>query len=445
MPTSPLPMPPIRRSGRVPRLRRKPPADDPHKNRVAASVPDATPASTTSSRPESAGAAAVDTAGSPAASDESSEEPDPQYDSPESSDDDEQRAEEDALVAKIARLLPTRTRAKLREATIGVVDDGTMDWSGEWEAVLARQRGLNAKREALIVEGRTIPDGAGAAAEDGGGGRATASRHQANDATITPAMVSSIRDTVVKLCDEAALAKRALVQRRHKDANGNAIYHTGSAQRLGGQLGRPASAASLMAGGLTSGSARQLVTGGPSSSAHGGGGESGQGGARGLVRGASDAAIMGRGPTSASSLASGGARGGSRLARARAGIARPEWLPRGSAFSYSPDLPREVLDRPSYASRPASASCLRPGSAMSSQSAPASALAHGRAAHMRPTTPGAAARSVPSLVGHHHRPSRPTTAEGARAVVVVAPSEMVPSAMAAGMRGSAGRRTQAKR
>ena len=47
--------------------------------------------------------------------------------------------------------LPTQ---RLRHVFLGQVDDGLVDWWGEWEAVFGRQMALNATRESALVDSR---------------------------------------------------------------------------------------------------------------------------------------------------------------------------------------------------------------------------------------------------------------------------------------------------
>ena len=141
------------------------------------------------------------------------------------------RMREMVQIARMRSQLGEESAASMREAVLGLIDDGSMDWSGEWREVLTRHRSLNARREELIVKGRSSGRSPAAAATQAEGeGAAEGVRLAAIDlsalgkgdgggdaedgAAIDKAFVSTIRSMVDDLVTQAHVAKRALREKR---------------------------------------------------------------------------------------------------------------------------------------------------------------------------------------------------------------------------------------
>ena len=70
-------------------------------------------------------------------------------------EDEETVAHDAAVVAQAHAKLSSALLGQLRDSMLGLVDDGMMDWSAEWDDVLRRHREHNNRREVAIVHARS--------------------------------------------------------------------------------------------------------------------------------------------------------------------------------------------------------------------------------------------------------------------------------------------------
>ena len=285
----------------------------------------------------------------------------------------EDRMMETVRVAAARARLTESLCARLREAVLGMVDDGSMDWQAEWGEVLSRHRRLNSRREAQIIEARTggtsgqhgqQHSGAGGGDVDDSGsaarvaaidlsslGKGDGGGEAEDGVTIDSGFVNSIRGMVDELVLQAHSAKRTLREKRRSSSGEAPSWRNKSSAALlggdGGDGGGGGSGGGAGGGGGGGGAGppSQLFQLTETSIAIGGGRAMGgshasanqQHGARGsLPR-----------PASASSIGGGrrGAGGGRGLHRSDSipqwltTQARPEWMPKHVMMNYTPDAP----------------------------------------------------------------------------------------------------------
>jgi hypothetical protein len=296
-----------------------------------------------------------------------------------------ERMMETVRVAAARAKLSDELCTRLREAVLGMCDDGSMDWRSEWDEVLSRHRMLNLRREEHIMEQRTggtsahghghasghAAAGAHAAAagphgsggEHGGGGEhgAAAVRQAAIDltslgrgdgggeaedgATIDQGFVNSIRGMVDELVLQAHSAKRELREKR-KAAEMPLWGHRSSLASLDHAPDGPEGGGGGHGGGHGGGTGGHEPSRGfkhPDTKAPR---QQPQQQQQAAVQGPPGRALAKARPTSAASSA------GSRAALSRSGsapqwlprgtsggILKPEWMPRHAMPTYQPDAP----------------------------------------------------------------------------------------------------------
>ena len=177
----------------------------------------------------------------------------------------DERMKETVQVASMRSKLSEEATARLRQAVLGMVDDGSMDWQVEWDAVLERHHELNARREEALVKARSnvmshaTVEGKGGhgggggsggspqpwSSPGGGGSGSDAHREairsaqvdlsalgkgdghgEAEDGAAIDSFVSNVRSMVDELVQQAHVAKRAL-----REAEGREKIRTRRSQR----------------------------------------------------------------------------------------------------------------------------------------------------------------------------------------------------------------------
>ena len=264
----------------------------------------------------------------------------------------DERMKETVQVASMRSKLSEEATARLRQAVLGMVDDGSMDWQVEWDAVLERHHELNARREEALVkarsnvmshatvEGKGGHGGGGGSggspqpwSSPGGGGSGSDAHREAirsaqvdlsalgkgdghgeaeDGAAIDKGFVSNVRSMVDELVQQAHVAKRALRERRRAERD----PHAALAKEMGAQ-------ASAQYAGST---VEERRASRPSSAAS----------MPGLLR---------------ESRSRGGARsstgwGAPTWLKTQQEQQSPDWLPRYAMPRYAPDAPELVVDQP---------------------------------------------------------------------------------------------------